>query len=315
MGTRYFALPWLCLVASPVLACGTCGCLLNTDWASQGFTSRAGYNLDLRSDYLDQSQLRTGAGRVNPASLDLPSEQEIQRRTLTRLTTLGLEVAPSADWGLAFQIPLLQREHVTVAEGDTEPSNSRASGLGDVRVLGRYQGLSADHSFGVQLGFKLDTGGNHDTFRTGPQAGVLLDRGLQLGTGGTDLLLGLYRFGQLGSDWACFAQALWEKPLGSREAFRPGASFSLSAGLSFTGSATFTPQLQVNLRAEARESGADSDLENSGSERLYLSPGLSLRAGRRLQVFAFIQVPVHQRVNGWQLEPKYIATAGLRVTL
>jgi len=49
-------------------------------------------------------------------------------------------------------------------------------------VPGRFQGNSDEHSFGVQFGVKLPTGGTRRTFNAGPQAGADLDAGLQPGT-------------------------------------------------------------------------------------------------------------------------------------
>jgi hypothetical protein len=43
------------------LACSSCGCTLSSDWSSQGLApSGEGFRLDLRYDYFDQNQLRSG---------------------------------------------------------------------------------------------------------------------------------------------------------------------------------------------------------------------------------------------------------------
>lgn len=54
-------------------ACGACGCTLNSDWASQGFSTRSGLHLDLRYDYFNQDQLRSGIRSVDRGSLALPN--------------------------------------------------------------------------------------------------------------------------------------------------------------------------------------------------------------------------------------------------
>ena len=74
-----------------------------------------------------------------------------------------------------------------------------------MRILGRYRGLPDDKSIGVQFGLKLATGSFHNNFVSGPQEGEPLDRGLQPGTGTTDLLLGAYNFGAVNRDWDYFA--------------------------------------------------------------------------------------------------------------
>ena len=300
-------------LASPAWACGACGCTLNGDWASQGIATRPGFRFDLRYDAFTQDQLRSGTGVVDAASLTLPNAQEVQRETDNRNLTLTLDWSPNAAWGLSLQAPAYRRTHETVAPGDVDPSASRSTGLGDVRLVGRYQGFLDDFSFGLQAGLKLPTGRFHDTFAAGPQAGEPVDRGLQPGTGTTDLLLGLYKFGDLGMAWGWFAQAMLQLPLDSREEFRPGRAVNANAGVRYGGLGPVTPQLQLNVRAEQRESGTAADVANSGATLVYLSPGLTADLGHGAQAYAFIQVPVHQRVNGLQLEPRSSVSVGLHV--
>jgi hypothetical protein len=309
------ALPLLavCAFAPQVRACGACGCTLNGDWASQGIATRPGFRFDLRYDAFTQDQLRSGTGAVARASLPLPNAQEIQGETVNRNLTLTLDYSPNARWGLTFQAPGYHRTHDSVAAGDTEASASQSTGLGDVRLVGRYQGFLEDFSLGVQAGLKLPTGRFHDAFAAGPQAGEPVDRGLQLGTGTTDLLLGVYKFGDLGGAWGYFGQAMVQFPLGSREDFRPGRAVNVNAGVRWAGLGPVTPQLQLNLRAEQRESGAAADVANSGATLVYLSPGLTANLGRGVQAYAFVQLPVHQRVNGLQLEPRSSVSVGLHV--
>ena len=76
----------------------------------------------------------------------------------------------------------------------------------------------------------------------------------------------------------------------------------------------FVPQLQVNVRAEKRESGVNADVANSGATLAYLSPGFTLNLSRRFAAYAFVQVPVWQRVNGLQLEPRWSLSAGAHIT-
>lgn len=308
------ALATLLLATPAAQACGACGCTLNSDWASQGYALRPGFRADLRFDYFNQDQLRMGRQAVDRGSFPLPSEQEIQRQTLNRNLTLMLDYSPSADWGLTVALPAYNRSHETVAAGDVDPSFSQGRGLGDVRVLGRYQGFSEDHTFGVQAGLKLPTGATTQAFSDGPQAGQPLDRGLQLGSGTTDLLVGAYAFGDLAQDWGCFAQVLFQKPLGEKDGFRPGDGVNVNAGLRYTGLRGLTPHLQLNLRAEGRESGPQADVANSGATLLYLSPGLTFDLSPGFQVYAFAQLPLAQRVTGLQIEPRSSLSLGMHWT-
>ncbi|MFN7958936.1 MAG: hypothetical protein U0P46_11535 [Holophagaceae bacterium] len=306
----------LLLAAAPAAhACGACGCTLHSDWATQGFGVKPGWRFDLRYDTFNQDQLRAGTRSVDRGSFEIPNEMEIQEKTLNRNLTATLDYSRNVDWGLALVIPVFSRYHATIAEGDTDPTFSRGTGLGDVRLLGRYQGFSDSHAFGVQFGLKLPTGGTRQAFNAGVRAGEPLDRGLQLGSGTTDLLLGAYGFGELAQDWGVFGQVLFQKPLAEKDGFKPGDGVNANLGLRYTGFAAVTPHLQLSARIEGRESGVNADGENSGATLVYLSPGLTFTLSPRFQVYAFAQVPVAQRVTGLQIEPRWSASLGLHWTL
>ena len=314
-GSRWIAAA-LALGASfiPGHACGACGCTLNSDWASQGYTAMAGFRVDLRQDYFNQDQLRAGTGAPARSGFPIPNSQELQQETLSRNTTLTLDYFTGNAWGLNLVVPYFNRFHTTIGGGDTEVSTSRREGLGDIRVTARYQGLTEDPSFGVQAGFKLPTGSRDQTFSGGPQAGSPLDRGLQMGTGTTDLLFGVYKNGSLGEDWGYFSQAMGQVALKGRDGFRPGNAMNANAGVRYTGNPVVAPHVQMNFRMEARETGENSDTPNSGATLAYLSPGLTIQAGARVQFYGFVQVPVLQRVNGLQVEPRSIFSAGVHCT-
>ncbi|WP_346949659.1 hypothetical protein [Dyella sp.] len=304
-------------LAAPGLAaaCSTCGCSLNSDWSSQGYATSLGWHLSLREDYFNQSQLRSGADSVSRSSFAYPADEEVQRKTINRNTLLGADYSFSRYWGLSLQLPYMDRHHQTIAEGDTGVSSSHARGIGDLRVLARYQGFSDDAGIGLQFGLKLPTGRFKQDFASGPQAGELLDRGLQLGTGTTDALLGVYKFGYLTDSIGYFGQAMAQIALDAREHFRPGNSLNLNLGLRYLDAGRFTPQIQLNLHGEQRESGVQADRPNSGAVLAYLSPGIGVRITRRLDAFAFVQLPVYQHVNGLQLEPRRLWSLGLQYRL
>lgn len=298
-------------VPSSAWACSSCGCTLNSDWASQGFKTDGGLSFDLRYDYFSQDDLRTGTGRVDVGSISLPNDREIQKKTINRNTTLTVDYGFSADWGATLQLPYLKRFHTTTASGDTELSTSQSSSIGDLRVLGRYQGFSPEHDWGVQFGLKLPTGKTNVNFNGGPQVDQPLDRGLQPGTGSTDLLLGVYRFGPINQSFDYFAQALLQVPLSSKNNFKPGVGANLTVGIRYATEGPVVPHLQINVRTERKESGANADIPNSGATLAYLSPGATWTVSPNVQVYGFAQVPIYQRVTGFQLEPKHSVSMGV----
>jgi hypothetical protein len=292
-------------------ACSACGCTLNSDWASQGLAASGGWRMDLRYDFFEQDQLRSGTERVSRAELSYPNADEVQRYTINRNYTLALDYSVNKDWGVSIALPWFDRSHATIAAGDTAISTSRDQGIGDLRVVGRYQGFDAQRSTGIEFGLKLPSGNFSDSFASGPQQGNIVDRGVQLGSGTTDALFGVYNFGSFAPDWGYFAQALLQIPLDSRDDFEPGAGINANLGLRYTANETFVPQLQVNARMEKREQGRNGDIENSGATLVYLSPGVTWKLSRKFSAYGFFQVPLYQRVNGLQIEATQFVSVGL----
>jgi hypothetical protein len=304
----------------PALACSTCGCSLNSDWSTQGYAPGAGVRLDLRYDYFDQKRLYHDTSRASPSASDYAnsaaSGQEYQQDTRNHVVNATLDYSPNADWGVSLLLPYIDRHHTTVQPGDPAPpdgvSSSQSSGIGDVRLLGRYQGFGTEHDFGILFGVKLPTGAKDTNFTGGPASLLAapnngLDRGLQLGSGTTDLLLGFYKVGALSHDWDYFLQALALEPLNSSSGFRPSDSLNVNIGARFMAWGELRPQLQLNARLEGRES---ADPANSGGTQVFLSPGLSYSVSERVDVYGFASVPVFVHANGYQLVQPFSVSVG-----
>jgi hypothetical protein len=308
------ALAAVALAPAGASACSSCGCTLSNDMFAQG-GDHGTFQADLRFDYFNQNELRTGTGKFDRGGAELPNDREIQQTTINRNYNLFLDYAPNADWGIAAQIPYFNRYHTTIAPGDEDISTSHTKSIGDVRFLARYRGLASDRSVGILFGLKLATGSFHNNFISGPQEGEPLDRGLQPGTGTTDLLVGAYTFGAVNRDWDYFAEALLQQPLRSREDFRPGTGLNVTVGARYVTFERVTPQVQVNMRTERRETGLNADVENSGATLVYFSPGVTVKVTPRSSAYAYLQLPIYQRVNGLQIESRYSVSVGVRFAL
>lgn len=292
-------------------ACSECGCTLSSDWPAQGYPALPGVTASARFEYYDSNELRTGSHSAAREAAEFPADQELQQETLNRNTWLGLDYVGQRSWAVGAQVPYFTRYHSTVAEGDTTMSESRASGLGDVRVMARYQKSSLYRSYGFQFGLKLPTGRFDQNFATGPQAGAPLDRGLQLGTGTTNLLLGASYFRRASVHVGWFGQATLDQPLHERAGFTPAANVALNLGVRYLNTTDFVPQLQLNTRWDARERGASADGPNSGGVLVHISPGVTYTLASQSSAFVFLQLPLYRRVNGLQLEPHSLLSFGV----
>jgi hypothetical protein len=290
------------------LACSSCGCTLSSDWVSQGISSSAGFTVDLRYDFVDQTALRSGShGATEPAT---PGTEEAEQRSTNRYTTATIGYNLNKEWGVNLLLPYLDRSHSTIAPGDTDISASHTHSIGDVKIIGRYQGFSADGDTGILFGVKLPTGAHDFSFNGGPAAGQTLDRGLQPGTGSTDFILGGFRFGSLNRDWDWYAQAMVQTPVHTKDDYRPGTIFTANGGLRYMAWGRWIPLLQLNALERRPDAGANSDAPNSGGRSLLLSPGLSVELAKGVTIYGFVQAPLYQYVNGLQLAPRWNASVG-----
>jgi len=321
------ALPFI-LAGAPtaVFACASCGCTLSSDWQSQGFTTQTGWSLDLRYDYLNQDQLRRGTGTISgsaaAAIVNNGDNQEVEKYTRNRYYTVGIDYSGSRDWGINLQVPYIERDHSTLGTNsdgytpgpDGGQYDSRTSSLGDIKLIGRYQGFSPQRNFGLLLGAKLPTGSHTQTGTSsdpGNPGPVPIDRGLQPGSGTTDVIVGAYYFSDLSQDWSYFVQSTYQSAVDRADQYRPGDGFNVNLGLRYLGFDRVRPQLQLNGRHVEPDAGANADTVSTGGTLLYLSPGIVVPVDKQTSVYAFFQMPVYQDVKGVQLAPRYTVSLGV----
>lgn len=317
------------LPPSAAFACASCGCSINSDWNAQGLSSASGWSTDLRYDMLNQNQLRAGTKTISASAAAAATNSqtggpaEVEQDTNNHYLTATLDYNSGNVWGFSLSLPYINRNHSTLgvgSDGSTfDPANgaytSSGSGLGDVRVVGRYVGLSEHHNLGLQFGLKLPTGRKDQVANDG--SGTAVDPGLQLGTGTTDLIIGASYFDTLSDQWGYFTQATVQSALNQSTmdagSYKPGNNLNLSIGARYTGFSAFTPTVQFNARYAKRDSGEAADTFSTGGTLVYLTLGTIVPVTARIAPYVNVQVPVYQNVNGIQLAPKYIVSVGARV--
>jgi hypothetical protein len=310
-----------------VLACASCGCTLSSDWESQGFTTQPGLRADIRYDYLNQNQLRHGTGTISSADAtrmvtSTGDPQEVEKYTRNHYLTFGLDYTFNASWGANVQLPYIKRKHSTLgtnsngSDAADEAYDSSTADLGDVKVVGRYQGFTPQHNIGVIFGLKLPTGSHTRTGTSTDPASLgevaPIDRGLQPGTGTTDAIFGIHHFDALNRNWDYFAQATVQVAMNSKDDYKPGTGYNVNVGLRYMGLADLIPQVQLNTRHVRHDTGANADLTSTGGTLMYLSPGLVISVNKQISAYGFVQVPIYQDVRGVQLTPRVSASVGAR---
>ncbi len=302
-----------CVALDTAASCGAAFCIVNTDWSAQGAWVEPGARFDLRYETIDLDQPRSGTRRVGVGEIPRHHD-EVGTKNQNWVAALDWNLAPA--WGLSLSIPFVDRQHLHYHNhhGAVLPERWDFRGLGDARVQARYEFFAsredpaAPRSVGVTLGVKLPTG-KHDVSNG---EGELAERTLQPGTGTTDLLLGAYWHGGAPlADLSWFARAQVVLPANERAGYKPGRQLTLDAGLRYAVARDVGLMLQVNYLAKGRDSGAEAEPEDGGQRVAFVSPGISWNFAKTAQLYAFVQVPVYQSVNGVQLTADWSALAGV----
>jgi hypothetical protein len=329
----------VCLSMAPMTswACATCGCTINSD-AAMGYSATTGWRVNLEYTYIDQDELRIGTRTATPAEVvNNPSNPalgggEIEKDTINRYLTLGINYRPNLDWNLNLLVPYVSRSHTTYgtqlqpySPAETAPdqiSGARVSDLGDIKLLGNYQGLLPTHNLGLQLGVKLPTGryGTAVDFYNGPNAGSPLDASLQAGTGSTDVIVGAFYYQAVSQNFDAFVNGQFQSAVAHKQDqpgndFRPGNSSTFSVGLRYEANPKWIPQVQLNVLHRSPDQGALADTTDTVGTVAYISPGLTVQLEHTLHAYGLVQVPVYSNLVGYQLFPHWTGTVGLSYAL
>lgn len=93
--------------------------------------------------------------------------------------------------------------------------------------------------------------------------------------------------------------------------YRPGRRVTVDAGLRYQAAEKIGLMVQLNALARGRDSGAQAEPEDTGGRSLFLSPGASYALSPGVQVYAFVQLPLYQYVNGVQLTARRAFAMGI----
>ncbi len=281
----------------PVLgwACA-CGCGMFDVRTRSMFPAGEGGLAFVEYNYADQNHNWSGQSRAPAAD---NSDKDIR----TEFYTAGAQYMFDREWGIIAQVPYWNRTFTTVDELGHSVSFTHGA-LGDARIRGIYSGFSPDMSSGCTFGLKLPTGDY--TYRH-------FDRDTEIGTGSTDILLGAYRMGMLpiGSRWYGFINGQLDLPALTADGYDPGSEIGAVAGVYYNGwragHAKIAPVAQAIATHRWCDHGAAGDPENTGYDRVLLSPGVEVDRGNA-SLYADVAFPVYQDVKGNQLAASALLT-------
>jgi hypothetical protein len=293
-------------------SCGSAFCSINTDWGAGTTGLAEGSTLDVRYENIRQDRPRAGSRNVAVGAI--PHHHD-EVRTFNQNLIATYSHTWASGWGLSATVPFVDRDHLHIHnhQGEQLPEQWKFRELGDVRLMGRYQRFlegsdAAPRMAGIFFGLKLPTGRTN----VANDEGELAERSLQPGSGTTDLVAGVLYHQQIAASGAAwFSQLQLQQPLNSHDDFRPGAQLALDVGYAHPFTQRFSGLLQLNTVLKRRDSGAQAEPEDSGGRFVFLSPGVSYKAGEMFRVYAYYQHPLYQHVNGVQLTARRAVVVGV----
>ena len=289
------------IVMAPNLASAcACGCGIFDVGTSSMLPEGAGGMASLAFNYQNQDKNWNGTSAASAAN---NADKKLETYTITP----NLQYFFNRSWGAQMSVPIVNRTF----DSSDNSGPITWTGLGDIQLKCTYTGFSADMSSGVSLGVKLPTGSYDHTDPAGD-----IDRDSQIGTGSTDLLIGAFHRGGIGDslNWNWFTQAQLDLPILKQGDYRPGLETDAALGAYYEGwtvkQLEITPIGQVIGVVRGRDNGVDADPDNTGYQRILLSPGIEFDL-YPVKLYADVEIPVYQNMKGNQL----VAPALFKVSL
>ncbi len=259
------------------------------------FPNGAGGMAYLQYAFQDQDRNWNGTSQA-------PAANNPDKQIETDFFFAGFQYMFNSSWGVQLEVPYDYRTFKTTSAAPGNPITTINWGaLGDLRLEGIYTGFFADQSAGVTFGVKLPTG---DWTYNNAYGDV--DRDSEIGTGSTDILLGGFYRGNITQDekWDWFAQLQLDVPVLIQAEYRPGVELDTAAGIDYKGFSLgrvrISPVAQAIFSERTSDSGDAANPDNSGYQRLLLSPGIEFHI-HPVKIYADAEFPVYQNFTGNQL--------------
>jgi hypothetical protein len=309
------------MIAAPAAAragCGASTCPLDSAGTAEQQAGEVRFSYQW--EYLDQDEYRLGR---HSAGFGQVRGHHDEMFTRTHIQRMGAAVGVTDRFSLEAQLPVVSRDHAHVHhhQGADFTDTWEISGFGDVALLGRYTFRKPQDptqpTLTATLGGELPTGDHHKDSADDVEA----EPGVQPGSNSLDLITGLATLQTFSAPTLTGEHA--ELPVftsvqakfnghGTDE-YRLGDAFTFSAGASYplTRRLGLTGQVNVLVRDRDDRGRTFEEMQKTGGEFVYLSPGVEWRASPDWRAYAMVQLPVYQRVNSLQLVSDFNVIAGV----
>ena len=295
-------------------SCGSATCFLVTHTA-EGVETAGAFQLDFSYRYVDQTRKLDGSdgtSEVLVPKIDFEGgviEPDHHREVSTRNTLVELDLA----YGVTSRISvfgllslLVDKDHEHFDEVGTPEEHFTNSdgmrGFGDVALGARYAFLVKANDLLIgSAAVKLPSG----AYKLLDGEGAINEPTLQPGTGSYDGLLSLYYVRHTfpsAFEWFVSGSGRFNEE--NSLDYRIGNEIVGTGGVSYSAGQRWVFSVQANARHTGRDAYLGAGVPSTGYDSISLSPGARFRTGDRLELYAYVQVPVYQNVNEAQLAPR-----------
>ncbi|MDX8411707.1 MAG: hypothetical protein R8K46_07555 [Mariprofundaceae bacterium] len=326
-------------------SCGSGQCNLNEQGGGRAGLGAKSWLFDANFTVLSVNRPRQGSKRTpsarvfeegnsaaNSTAGGEPAVEEIS--TTTFLTTVSLTYALTDTWTASVSQPFVSRDHIHINDPDGVTAEGRRTlinplkGFGDLSLQTRYAIPSTVIGGNLGFGFGVKFATGDDTIPD--QEGVRNDSTLQPGTGSTDYNFTIDARAPLGMDWWIFADATYRIRGSNGFGYNYGNDTLGSIGLGWhakqfkVGRLGFVQagggldvSVQLDYRHIPHDFGQVNDAGNigqrpsTGGDHLFIAPGGRLNSGDGFSYYAYVQLPLYQRVNDQQLSSRFNMRIGI----
>lgn len=304
-------------VAPAWASCGSANCPVDTtsgERREQGWVS-AGYQFE----YIEQDKHRIGTRRAAFGEVQGDHDEEF---TLNRIHRFLASVGLTDRLSLDVSLPFISRSHAHIDhDGGDLLEAWDINGLGDFSTQIRYAFFKPISpqlpTLSAILGGEFPTGAHREKNDEGDEA----EAGIQPGSGSYDLIAGLSslqtfsapmldgRYGTL----PLFSSVIGQFNGAGNENYRLGDTLNVNLGTAYPVLPKLGLLAQLNFTLRDRDGIGDTreEVQKTGGEFLYFSPGLEFRPTENWRAYALIQIPVYQRVNSIQVVSDYNVLFGM----
>ncbi len=290
---------------SPAQAsCGSASCPADT--SSWGDRKAGDVELGYQFEYVEQDQHQIG--RHSAAFREIRGHHD-EEFTVSRVHRLSASAELTDRLGVDFKLPFVNRSHAHIhRHGGADILESwDLSGLGDLAMTVRYDFWKPENrrlpTLTAIAGGEFPTGSYNEKNSDGDVA----ELGIQPGSHSTDFIVGLasrqmFQAKRLTGGTGplpIFFSVIGQLNGKGTDDYRLGDTLQVTMGTSYPvfPKVGLLGQINFLLRGRDDKGSTREEIQKTGGEFLYLSPGLEFRPNENWRIYGLAQIPVYQRVN------------------